>query len=1024
MDIVSKLIVLTFFSLHQYVPAEKMREKYFNTTVDPVTLELISTDGVISLSAANQTCRALFADMQRELDMSEPEILNFFYQVIDEKSSDLVDEDSSAAIVKSTLSRICAENFTTRSFTLQEIEAVQSFIQQELLVLSTADLESLGNLRHFGKTSLYDRNGQFIDYLFSQTDNWLAYSQISPNVTKALIAAEDRSFWIHEGVDMTSMVRMAYQLKSTTSESQMSGGSTLTMQLLKNFFFLDGGSAAGDIQFTNGSLSTLLRKLREWFWAKPYQSYWDAKEPGLGKKIVLEYYLNMMNYGPGIRGIDQASEVFFKKEAGDLNIPESAFIASLFKRPNRYALPSNYESYTQARRLYVLEQMTLLTWENSLLEPITQNDFLLAEQTPLPQWEQDNSLTPTSDAAIYLELMAKNYISALDGSEDRGPIGVQIIEPELVSTIDINLQEIVRKAVLNRLDSYDNERLTRDRIEAARNDRSRFAQIESSDVSSKLSSSLTDLQTRLSEEGRKIDLVISLTSQNASRFYFHSSNTVVKTPEDLESIQNLSDRDFALGEVIAVWTNPPECQSLLDIFSPPVDDSQKALQTPIEILRLMSPCFKPIELDQIPEVQTSLVRAALIENALQAMQENSPREYMLPAFISRDGSETKLLVRTNLADSQGQLSEVRLTQEHREILSSKMRGQEISSEQMVWISKQENTDTFILQSPKLQAAAIVMDSNTGEVLAQFGGYDPQTSRFFDRSNISKRPVGSTLKPWMYYLALTKGFRPDTFIQNNGAQFRINDDSNYVPDNYDGGANSSHVTIEQALVDSINKPAVGLLTNLGFGEDRFENLREFVDFLVEIELYNASTVQYRPSIVLGAQELTVENLASSFTFFSNGEKIVKPVYFKSFRNGRGEDLQSSTGAQSTSVPFSENRRAVFDIQRMLVQVANVGTAGKLREFPAAGLGLDFCDGAAIGVSGQICFGGKTGTSSNLHDNWFIGFSRNFVIAVWVGYDSPASTGSTGGALALPIFMDIVKEGAPHLPPVAPILPRYL
>ncbi len=1006
MDIISKLIVLTFFSLHQYVPANKMQQKYFNTTVDPVSLNLLSSDGTTSLSAANRTCRALFADMQIELDMSKSEVLNFLFQIVDKHSDDLLEENSSADLVKSTITKICSDDFTSRSFTSQETKDVQLFIKNELLILSTRDMESLGNLRYFGKTSLYDRHGQFVDYLFSQTENWLAYPQISPNVTKALIAAEDSSFWLHEGVDMTSMVRMAVQMKSTSDESQLSGGSTLTMQLLKNFYFLDKESASGNTLFTNGSLKSLLRKIREWFWAKPYEMYWEAKKPGTGKKVVLENYLNMMDYGPGIRGIDQAAKTFFEKDAIAINIPEAAFIASLFKRPNRYSLPSNYDSYTKGRRLYVLEQMSKLSWESSLLEPINQNELLQAQATPLPQWEQKSNQRPASDSSIYLELMARNYVS----ENSANSTGAQVIQSELVSTIDMNLQGIVRKNIISKLDSYDRDRTTESRIEAARNDRSRFAQIDATDVTSELREALTEFREVLSKEGRDVDFVISLASQNSTQFYFHPSNSVIRTTQEVFNVNDFSNKKFSLGEVIAIWTNPQQCQSILDIFSPPTGDSQ----TPLEILRLMSPCFKAFDVTVYPEIRTSQVKNLLIQSALQKMLENSPREYMLPAFIAKDGANTNVLI----SDDQG-IIEIRLTQEHQQILKSKMQRNEILHEQIVWVSKAENSQSFTLQSPKLQAAAIVMNSNTGEVLAQFGGYNPQTSRFFDRSNISRRPVGSTLKPWIYYLALTKGFRPDSLIQNSGVNFRIDDNSNYVPDNFDGSAGSSQVTIEQALTKSINKPAVGLLTNSGFGTDRFENLREFVDFLVEIDLYSSSSVQYRPSIVLGAQELTVEKLASSFSFFSNGQKIVKPVYFKTFRNGRGEDITPPNLFESTNVPYSDNRQVVFDIQRILVQVANVGTAQSLRDFPVNSLGLNFCDGTAMGISGQICFGGKTGTSSNSHDNWFIGFSRNFVIAVWVGYDSPASTGSTGGALALPIFMDIVKEGLPLLPPVEPI-----
>lgn len=1010
MDIISKLIILTFFSLHQYVPETKMQQKYFNTTVDPVSLNLLSSDGVITLSAANQTCRALFADMQRELDMSKTEVLSFLFHIVDEHSDDLLEENSNADLVKSTIAKICADDFTSRSFTSQETEDLQSFIKKELLILSTRDIESLGNLRYFGKTSLYDRHGQFIDYLFSQTENWLAYPQISPNVAKALIAAEDSSFWLHDGVDMTSMVRMAVQMKSTSDESQLSGGSTLTMQLLKNFYFLDKESAGGDTLFTNSSLKSLLRKIREWFWAKPYEMYWEAKNPGTGKKVVLENYLNMMDYGPGIRGIDQAAKTFFQKEAIAINIPEAAFIASLFKRPNRYSLPSNYDSYTKGRRLYVLEQMNKLSWESSLLEPISQDELLQAQATPLPQWEQKSNQRPAADSSIYLELMARNYVSEISAN----PAGAQVIQPELVTTVDMNLQEIVKKNIVSRLDSYDRDRTTESRIEAARNDRSRFAQIDATDVTSELSERLTEARNLLNAEGRNVDFVISLASQNTTQFYFLPNNSVIRTTQEVFNVNDLSAKKFSLGEVIAIWTNPQECQSILDIFSPPTGDTQSSSQTPLEILRLMSPCFKAFDTTVFPKIRTSQVKSLLIQSALQKMLENSPRGYMLPAFISNDGANTNVLV---IAE-QG-VAEIRLTQEHQRILNSKMQRKEILPEQIVWVSQAENSQSFTLQSPKLQAAAVVMNSNTGEVLAQFGGYNPQTSRFFDRSNISRRPVGSTLKPWIYYLALTKGFRPDTLIQNSGVNFRIDDSSNYEPENFDGTVGSSRVTIEQALTQSINKPAVGLLTNSGFGPDRFENLREFVDFLVEIDLYNSSSVQYQPSIVLGAQELTVAKLASSFSFFSNGQKIVKPVYFKSFKNGRGEDINPPNLFASTTVPYAEDRQVVFDIQRLLVQVANIGTAKLLRDFPVNTLGLNICDGTAMGISGQICFGGKTGTSSNSHDNWFIGFSRNFVIAVWVGYDSPASTGSTGGALALPIFMDIVKEGLPLLPPVEPI-----
>jgi len=106
--------------------------------------------------------------------------------------------------------------------------------------------------------------------------------------------------------------------------------------------------------------------------------------------------------------------------------------------------------------------------------------------------------------------------------------------------------------------------------------------------------------------------------------------------------------------------------------------------------------------------------------------------------------------------------------------------------------------------------------------------------------------------------------------------------------------------------------------------------------------------------------------------------------------------------------------------LMIDVANYGTASALLNFPIQKLRLAQCDGRPFGINGQVCFGGKTGTSSSLNDNWFMGISKNFVIGVWVGYDYRESTGSTGGKLALPIFMDIVEQGQGLLPPIEPLI----
>src|SRR5690606_4864913 len=99
---------------------------------------------------------------------------------------------------------------------------------------------------------------------------------------------------------------------------------------------------------------------------------------------------------------------------------------------------------------------------------------------------------------------------------------------------------------------------------------------------------------------------------------------------------------------------------------------------------------------------------------------------------------------------------ITLKKSHSDYLEKGLRSGLFRTGQALWVTPTRGNE-FVLAAPKLQSAVVVMDSNTGEVLANFGGYYPKTSRFFDRSRLAMRPPGSTLKPWLYYMALNKGF---------------------------------------------------------------------------------------------------------------------------------------------------------------------------------------------------------------------------------------------------------------------------
>jgi membrane peptidoglycan carboxypeptidase len=1129
MDIVSQLVIAALFALHQYAPADSMEAKYFDTVVDPVTLQG-DQKGMIILASAHETCRHFFKTAGTELDFTEQQLVNFAFNIIDQQDKNLTEVQSSTVAAKEVIRRVCQEKFDPQSFSRAEVEEIEKFVKEKIAVLTKADLDSTGSYHFFGHTTLYDRNGKPMGPLFTLSEQWVPYTEISPFIPQALIAAEDDHFLRHDGVYLGSLVRMVYNMKAG-DDSNITGGSTITMQLLKNLYFNEWPEPENSVFQQKAKLKTMLRKVREWYWAKVYEKYHEKLGPGSGKRFVLENYLNLMDFGPGVRGIDQAAETFFKKTPLEINLAEASFIASLFKGPSRYSRPSNYEKYTIGRRQYVLAQMMKLNPQENGLGPISkeQNEQALAEALPI--WEPAVNADSQDAISSYIRTYAKDFLN----NELTLPEGKRSIESELVTTIDSDLQKVVYEAVRSKLDGYDHGRQTVSRVIPARDDRSRLALAGEDDISNLDNSALMDLQARLDELQINVRVSVYLgdTGEKDGKAFLRLKKTgdVSVLPDSVEKdLQNaFSQQASYVGQILVAEIDPVRCPGL------EINDQYKSLQTVLsgykmaqpegsapDITTLETPTtsatepfpepaesgttpmpvpfkvnddgtvdvpmprprpanadeliarakkkeaegrFLNLGIEQRPpvEIPYALPQAAqcahilsgvelktlslwelfsktedgvskkMTKAFLQRMEAQAPRENLYPAlYDGRRSASGKALVVAPAAmpeDENADYSQwVRAIdldknyggENHAGFFQKKVKSGAFRVGQVFWVSaKDTNSGVFHLESPKLQSAVVIMSSETGEVLANFGGYLPKSSKFFDRSRLSVRQPGSTLKPWLYYLAMNKNFEPFSMLKNAGVEFKIDEHNTYHPENFSGGAGPATVMLETAFINSQNKAAVGLLTDARFGPDRFENLHEFIDLLTDIGIYDKSTVEYVPATVLGAQGINILDLVSSFTFFANGQNIAKPVFFKSLTSGQGEVLYKGQSS-SQSVPHSENREALFQMQNLLIKVANAGTAKALRDFPTGTLGLSQCSGSALGLNGQICFGGKTGTSNDLKDNWFMGISKKFVVGVWVGYDFPESTGATGGEFALPIFMEIVKNGQSHLPPIEPII----
>jgi penicillin-binding protein 1A len=280
----------------------------------------------------------------------------------------------------------------------------------------------------------------------------------------------------------------------------------------------------------------------------------------------------------------------------------------------------------------------------------------------------------------------------------------------------------------------------------------------------------------------------------------------------------------------------------------------------------------------------------------------------------------------------------------------------------------------------LNSGFMAMDPFTGELKAYIGGND---FRFFQYDHtVSRRQVGSTFKPVVYLAALEAGIPPDTYFPNEKKVYE--DYNNWSPENSHDDY-SGYYTMEGALAKSINTIAVDVLIQTG--------ISNVVDLAQKMGI--KSELPEYPSLALGTASVSLEEMVCVFSEIANGGKKVKPYYLKSIESNEGMMLEKFENVQSQEQLASpENCRI---LTHMLKAVINGGTGSAIRN--VWGINADFA--------------GKTGTTQDQADGWFIGMTPNLVAGAWVGGEDPSihfrTLGSgAGGQTALPIVGHFYKQ----------------
>ena len=285
------------------------------------------------------------------------------------------------------------------------------------------------------------------------------------------------------------------------------------------------------------------------------------------------------------------------------------------------------------------------------------------------------------------------------------------------------------------------------------------------------------------------------------------------------------------------------------------------------------------------------------------------------------------------------------------------------------------------QEPSAQAALLAIDNSTGEIKAMVGGYDFDTSKF-NRATQAMRQTGSSFKVYVYAEAFAQGASPFDTVVDEPVTYTTGG-QDYTPHNYDEKF-EGRITLRRALADSRNIPAVRLLDRVGI-ENAIELARKF-----GIE----SPLPPVLPIALGAASLTLLEHTSAFSVFPDDGIHIEPHYIRRVTSYDGAVLEEPRPNVTDVIPPDVARTMVG----VLEDVVQFGTGVRAKELGRPS-------------------GGKTGTTNDFTDAWYIGFTPQITAGVWVGNDSPSvSLGvkETGARAALPIWLEFMQQGMQGMP----------
>ena len=321
---------------------------------------------------------------------------------------------------------------------------------------------------------------------------------------------------------------------------------------------------------------------------------------------------------------------------------------------------------------------------------------------------------------------------------------------------------------------------------------------------------------------------------------------------------------------------------------------------------------------------------------------------------------------------------------------------------VIYVEKKEGSAYMLRQPPEVSGGLLAMDPHTGRVLAMVGGFSYAESEF-NRATQAYRQPGSSFKPIVYAAALDNGYTPASVIMDGPITIQSGN-TTWTPKNYDGKS-AGPATLRSGIERSRNLMTVRLANDMG--------MKLVAEYAERFGVYD-HLAPYLP-MALGSGETTVMRMVSAYSVMANGGKQIHPSLIDRIQDRYGKtvfkhDERACDNCNAQSWSNQAEPELVDNAEQVLDPMTAYQITSMMEGVVLRGTG------ATIAELGRH-IAGKTGTTNDEKDAWFIGFTPNLVVGLYMGYDKPQGLGkgATGGGLAAPIFKDFMKvalDGTPN------------